>query len=343
MLLIRVRSSHRFNLSAAVFRRSHSFATLSAFGRWLTFQPQLTRLPLKGVAPFLLFIMTATASFATTANWEKTIWQGEAAWISTQDNVRAVVTEARSRLIYLGSSDGAFNLLNAPTPLPDAGQNQGGHRFWLGPQCRWKWPPLKEWEFTPARLVCGRDGMLVLSQPQTNLAYPALTREYAWEGKRLRCTVRWQDNGQAYFGLHIVAINTPVAITVRLEKTKDAPAGLVAARMVDPEPPLHLPHPSITLDGDNATVRSDIKKVKLGFVSQPLTVNRQHGWKLSVMPGPCSTPTSDAPDHGYLSQIWVGDKTNDLAELEQLTPSLKGDASGTCTSTIYIEAIPPAR
>jgi hypothetical protein len=41
--------------------------------------------------------------------------------------------------------------------------------------------------------------------------------------------------------------------------------------------------------------------------------------------------------------VWVGDKTNDIAELEQLTPQLKGDASGNCSSTIYIVATPPAR
>lgn len=62
-----------------------------------------------------------------------------------------------------------------------------------------------------------------------------------------------------------------------------------------------------------------------------------------MLPGPSSVATRTCPDQGYLSQVWVGDKTHDLAELEQLTPQLKGDASGNCSSTIYIEATAPTR
>jgi hypothetical protein len=292
--------------------------------------------------------MTATASLATTATWEKTVWQGESAWASSQNNVRAVVTEARSRLIYLGATDGSFNLLNAPWPqvLPNKDNpwpNQGGHRFWLGPQHRWVWPPPTEWEYAAVLNASTEAGVLSLHHAHLNKDYPALTREYAWEGNRLRCTVRWKDDGKAYFGLHVVAVNTPFAITARLEKTKDVPEGLLNARMVDPAPPISLPHPSITIDGDHATIRSEIKGAKIGFITQPLTIDRPHGWKLSVQPGPATVATSDVPDQGYLSQIWVGDKTHDLAELEQLTPTLKGDASGSCSSTITIEATPPAR
>jgi hypothetical protein len=112
--------------------------------------------------------------------------------------------------------------------------------------------------------------------------------------------------------------------------------------MVAPEGPIQLPHPSIESDDTHATVHSGIKTVKLGFIPQPLTIERSHGWKLSVQPGPHTADIPAAPDHGYLSQIWVGDKSQNLAELEQLTPYLKGDASGRCSSTIYIEATPPA-
>jgi len=290
--------------------------------------------------------MTATASLATTANWEKSEWQGESAWISINEGVRAVITEARSRLIYLGAADGSFNLLNAPWPqvLPDKNNpwpNQGGHRFWLGPQSRWVWPPPPEWEYAAVEAVSARAGVLTLHHAHVNQDYPAITREYVWEGNRLRCTARWKDDGHAYFGIHVVAVNTPFVITARLEKTKEIPAGLVVARMVDPEPPIQLPHPSILIENDKATVRGQIKSVKLGFVAQPLVIDRPHGWKLSVAPGPSTVATNDAPDHGYLSQVWVGDKIHDLAELEQLTPQLKGDASGQCSSTIYIEATPP--
>ena len=307
----------------------------------------LVRLRLKRIVLSVFAFMTSALAFGSTTTWEKTTWQGEPAWSSSQNNVRAVITEARSRLIYLGAINGSFNLINAPLPLLRPSQdnpwpNQGGHRFWLGPQSRWVWPPPTEWEYAAVQSATANAGVLTLHHAHVNKDYPALTREYAWEGNRLRCTVRWQDDGRAYFGIHVVAVNTPFAITARLEKSPKVPAGLVVAQMKDPEPPISLPHPSITLDGDHATVRGEIKSIKLGFPPQPLTIDRSQGWTLSVAPGPSTIGTSDAPDQGYLSQIWVGDKTHNLAELEQLTPTLKGDATGHCSSTIYIEATPPA-
>jgi len=300
----------------------------------------------RSVAPILALVGATCAAYAAPS-WEKTVWQGESAWASEQGNVRAVISEARSRLIYLGTVDGSFNLLNAPSPQVHPSQdnpspNQGGHRFWLGPQNHWIWPPPAEWEYSAVHEATAKDSVLTLHQVQLNPEYPALTREYAWEGNRLRCTARWQDNGHAYFGIHVVAVDTPFAVTANLEKSKAVPAGLVVAQMVAPEGPIQLPHPSIESDDTHATVHSGIKTVKLGFIPQPLTIERSHGWKLSVQPGPHTADTPASPDHGYLSQIWVGDKSQNLAELEQLTPYLKGDASGRCSSTIYIEATPPS-
>jgi hypothetical protein len=108
--------------------------------------------------------------------------------------------------------------------------------------------------------------------------------------------------------------------------------------MVDPEPAIQLPHPSISLIGGHATVRGGIRQVKLGFVPQTLAVERADGWSLSIHPGPFRGTGGASPDHGYLSQVWVGDGSANFAEVEQLTPHLHGDASGTCSSTIFIEA-----
>jgi hypothetical protein len=290
--------------------------------------------------------MTAHVTLAAIATWEKTLWKDENAWVSAQGEVQAIVTEARARLIYLGAADGSCNLLNAPAsqvhPSKDnPWPNLGGHRFWLGPQTRWIWPPPAEWEYSGTKDAKTKDGVLTLRHAHINPEYPAIAREYAWEGNRLRCTAYWQDDGQPYFGIHVVAVNTPVETVVRLEKAAFAPAGLVVAQIKDPEGPIRLPHPSITLRDQFATVRSGIKTVKLGFAPQPLTILRPLGWTLSVQPGPWASATNVSPDHGYLSQIWAGDKTHDFNELEQLTPYLKGDASGRCTSTIYLEAIPP--
>lgn len=292
--------------------------------------------------------MTATASLAKAAVWEKNNWHGESAWISVQDEVCAVVTEARSRLIYFGSADGSRNLLNAPLPLPkidkaNPSPNEGGHRFWLGPQYRWVWPPLVDWEHSPAAQATVMAGVLVLRQPHTDPQYPELVREYTWEGQALRCTVRWKDDGRAYFGLHVLAVDTPFKLRAHLQRTPSAPDGLVAARMVDPAPTLQLPHPSLSVEGDYVVIRSGIKRVKVGFPLQALTIERPGGWTLSVLPGPCSVATPESPDQGYLSQVWVGDSADTIAEIEQLTPCLKGDSSGYCSSSIFVEAHPPGK
>jgi hypothetical protein len=182
-------------------------------------------------------------------------------------------------------------------------------------------------------------GVLIVKHTRIDPAYPALSREYAWEGNRLRCTVRWADEGRPYFGMHVVAVDAPFAITARLEPCDAAPAGLVLARMVDPAPGIELPHAVVSVDEGFATVRAGICEVKLGFTPQPLTIGRPEGWSLTMNPGPCGGTCLEMPDHGYLSQVWVGDDSSDFAEIEQLTPLLHGDASGSCFSTIFIEAL----
>ncbi len=291
--------------------------------------------------------MTTLENQTALSTWEKSVWNDEPAWKSIHQGVCAIISESRSRLVYLGAIDGYTNLLNAPLPLvmPDRknpAPNLGGHRFWLGRQHQWVWPPPADWEHSAAESIVVRGGVLVLTHPNTLKAHPAITREYSWEGRRLRCTARWRDDGKPRFGLHVVAVDAPATITARIRKTHAAPEGLVAARMVDPEGPIQLPHPSISIDGECATVRTGIKVAKLGFPSQPLVTGRAGGWRLCVAPGTSTVATSEAPDHGYLSQLWVGDASHDIAELEQITPVLKGDASGCCSSTIYIEALPPS-
>jgi hypothetical protein len=287
------------------------------------------------------------ASFCAEPAWVKVTWRGDAGWTATQGAVRAVVIEERSRLIYLGSLDGEHNLLNATYPQEKAtaaapSPNQGGHRFWLGPQRRWKWPPPKEWEYSPAAQASAAGSVLTLVHAHADPDYPALVREYAWEGKRLRCTARWRDDGRPYFGIHVVPVDVPFVVQARLVKWDEVPEGVVAAQLVDPGPALVLPDPSLSVQGDLATVTSGIKTVKLGFAPQALTIARPNGWTLSVQPGPYEGVALGSPDHGYLSQVWVGSAKFQLAELEQLSPYLRGDANGRCAATIYIEATAPS-
>lgn len=299
------------------------------------------------ITPLLsFFMMSVSSSLAATNHWEKTVWRGEPAWSSRCGAVCAVVSETRSRLLYLGASDGSLNVINAPYPrvLPNAEQrwpNQGGHRFWLGPQKNWIWPPLTDWEYASAAEVTVKDGVLVLRQPHNDKNYPPITREYTWEEGRLRCTARWQDQGRAYYGMHVIPVDLPFVVSGKLVKTPELPQGMVEVKLEGANRDGFLPHPAIEVTGETATLRGGQKVVKIGFSPQTLTIDRRDGWKLSVSPGPCQGKPSGIPDYGYLSQVWVGSTEHDIAELEQLTPYLRGDEHGECGSTIYIEAVPP--
>jgi hypothetical protein len=277
--------------------------------------------------------------------WQSTRWRGEAAWASTCGAVRAIVTEARQRLIYLGAADGTQNLLNAPlphTPAEDPWANQGGHRFWLGPQKKWAWPPVADWEYSAAQTVQLEHDCLVLQQPRRNPAYPALTREYAWVDHQLRCTARWTDPQGDFFGMHVVAVDVPLAGSAQLVRGREVPLGLVHVQIDHTATEGFLPHPAIALVRDRAIVRSGEKLLKVGFFNQPLTVDRAASWRLSILPGPHAGTVGPLPDHGYLSQIWVGGPEYDFAELEQLTPYLRSDGSTPCASTIFLAALPPS-
>lgn len=300
--------------------------------------------PAKTLALTLLcaVLMIPTALASSTA-WEKCSWNGETAWSSSCDKTLAVVTLDRSRLIYLGALDGSLNLLSAPIPAaaPKSASdspNWGGHRFWLGPQKRWVWPPLPEWEHLAAESVQVQGGILRVQHKRLNPEYPAILREYAWENGKLRCTARWKDDGRPYFGMHVVAVNTPFVITTRRVAWSEVPEGVVDVQMDAPRNTGVKGHPAIKFGEGSATITAGIQMLKSGYVPQALTTERPLGWKISVEPGPNEGIAITSPDFGYLSQIWVGASHVDLAELEQLTPYLIGGRDGWCSSTIYIQA-----
>ncbi|MFA5263835.1 MAG: hypothetical protein WC378_08400 [Opitutaceae bacterium] len=293
-------------------------------------------------------LCAGSASTGTSA-WNKTTFLNEAAWSSRQGEIMAIVSEVRCRLLYLGAADGSLNLLSAPSPRPIPttsipAPNWGGHRFWLGPQKRWVWPPISDWEFAPASSVRAKGAVLIMEHLCTDKNYPALTREYAWEGTRIRCTVRWKDDGRAYYGMHVIAIDVPAEIPVLLKRTEDRPLGLVFVEMNGCKTEGFLPHPAFRDAGGKGTlVSGSPKSFKCGLAPQPLRVARAGGWTLTAHPGPTEGATIGSSDAGYLSQIWVGDSHATFAELEQISPILLGDDSGKCSSTCYIEATAPGK
>ena len=311
------------------------------------FLPRLFRSWLFAAAVALMGLPAAPAE-SVTDSWSRVDWHGEAAWAAERGGVRAVVSAARTRLIYLGAADGSLNLLSAPVPAAspanrDDSPNWGGHRFWLGPQKRWVWPAPVEWEHAAAAQVEVRGAVLVVRHQRIETGYPELVREYAWAGTQLRCTVRWRDDGRPYFGMHVVAVNLPFAITARRVVWSEVPEGIVDVQMMGPVVKGMLAHPAIKTRDDQVTLRAGIKMAKVGFVPQRLEVGCAGGWRLAVSPGPTEGVALEAPDKGYLSQVWVGGPSDPLAELEQLTPYLIGGADGMCASTIFIEATAPAK
>jgi hypothetical protein len=301
------------------------------------------------LAALLLVIMSspsALSSSGAASSWESTRWQDEPAWTAVSGELRATVSERRARLIYLGPFDGSHNLLHAPDLGPDAGPEAdfGGHRFWLGPQRRWIWPPPADWEHAAATRATteAAGAVLILLHPQTDPAYPALTREYAWEGERLRCTVRWSagEADPTWFALHVVAVATPFAIELDLAPSPAAPHGLVRAETVEPAEPFAPPHPAVTLTNGRATLTAGLSSGKFGFTPQPLVLPRPGGWTLTVSPALNQGLAGEAPDAGHLTQVWVG-QTQPFAELEQLSPYLSpAEGTAACASTIWIEAAP---
>ena len=288
----------------------------------------------------LLFVCMQPIAAGQTG-WSRTEWNTEPAWVSESGPFKAVVSESRSRLIYLGPATGDANLLSAPSPLPaptakESAPNWGGHRFWLGPQSRWKWPPVRDWEFAAIAEAKAADGVLTLLHPRTDAAYPQLQREYAWEGGRLRCTVGWKGGGEPSYGMHVIAVDAPTTLSGRLHAWDRVPHGVVGINGDTPNTTDPLPHPAITVRDGVAYARTGAGTAKLGFYPQALE-NRRGEWTLVMHPGPTSGTPLESPDHGYLSQIWVGPAAYSFCELEQLTPFMLPAADGWCSSTVYLE------
>jgi len=292
---------------------------------------------------FLTFALSPAVAIAQP--WQKTTWNDEPAWLSKNGAQEAIVSEARSRVIYLGPASGDHNLLSAPVPksVPTGtvvAPNWGGHRFWLGPQSRWGWPPIADWEFSAAQnAVNNSSNELVLTEVHHDARYPAIERIYAWEGDRLRCTARWRAGDKPYYGMHVVAIDVPAEIEPSLAPWEHVPLGLVGVRGDNPNAINPLPHPAVVVKDGHADIKSGIAVGKFGFYPQALSVKRGD-WTLLVHNGPVEGTPIESPDFGYLTQLWVGDARSTFCELEQITPFLLPDAQGWCGSTIYLQATP---
>jgi hypothetical protein len=215
--------------------------------------------------------------------------------------------------------------------------NWGGHRFWLGPQSRWIWPPVKEWEFSAAEAVTSEGPVLRVKHARLNPAYPRVEREYSWSEDRLKCAVRWSGGEKPFYGMHVIAIDNPAEITARPYTWDHVPHGVVGVHGDTPNTQTPLPNAAVEVAGDRLRIRNGITTAKLGFPPQVLQVTRGD-WTLSVAPGEIQGTPIESPDFGYLSQVWVGPKQYTYSELEQLTPFMLPADDGWCGSTLYLQA-----
>lgn len=110
---------------------------------------------------FLVLLLGGLLASLRGADWTPTTWNGEAAWASSAQGWRAVVSVPRARLMHFGPDGSEVNLLLAP-PTRANPNRLGGHRLWLGPQTEWPgfWPPPAAWEYHEAGTIGAASGVL---------------------------------------------------------------------------------------------------------------------------------------------------------------------------------------
>lgn len=246
--------------------------------------------------------------------WRRTVWQGERAWASESVGWRAIVSENRARLVFLGSDE---NLLATPQGpiLPGHPPPLGGHVLWLGPQTLWQWPPIEDWaclEFEA--VVSGGGARLTLQHPWRDRRFGALTRSYHWDGAELVCSAFWAGEMPVH-AVHIVQVPRDVVIL--------APPGSGFVRgyarfkgeSLDPEPPID---DGIAMVGGSLQFR--YTGVSAKFALPPKTLRVERGTSaLELRPCRQHAAWQQLPDFGLVTQIWRGSDELPFMEIEQLS------------------------
>ena len=287
----------------------------------------------------LNLIRPPVTSQTSTSDWHQTIWNDEKAWESTSSGWTAIVSEERSRLVSLAEADHGENLLYVSSK--DA-MSWGGHLCWLGPQSQWKdnWPPAMDWERSSATAVRASRTLLTVTHPHTDLKYPGLTRSYQWRKGVLHCNLSWQ--GGYHHAIHIVQVPRWSIIHLHRAITKDFPLGYGMPKFSGPIETLA----DVAIHGEVGRVDGDRMTLWHANLSEKIAVEPQEliaeigDHQLKIRRGAESGCTEAAPDHGLLTQVFVGDWQNPFIELEQLSPYANNN-SAECE--ILIEPLRPVR
>lgn len=297
--------------------------------------------------PFALILLAAGSVSLQADTWHPLTWRGERAWLSRSGPWAAVVSEARARLVFFGEWEGEKNLLYATFPAGRA-PSLGGHRFWLGPQNDWKalWPPPPDWEASPGWVrVSGN--LLTLTLPHTDRDYPALTRSYRWEEKRLVCRGSWTSGGNKnYQAIQTFHLPKNAMVRARVSPGPSLPRGFAILKQREKLTLVsdfsRLPGKLREKDGW-ITVRRDGGEWKMAFPPQAL-VSQIGDSELILSRGRSTGRVVSEPDLGLLTQIYLGaDKDRcPFVEIEQLSPVLEPRGNEPAAFEVSLEARKPS-
>ncbi|MFA6286392.1 MAG: hypothetical protein WC661_03340 [Opitutaceae bacterium] len=274
----------------------------------------------------LLIGCTAPVKIETPA-WQSTRWNDETAWVADSGEWRAIVSVDRARLIYLGPKTGDTNLLYAP-PLPqEYFRPRGGHIFWLGPQAEWTgqwgtWPPPAEWEQQAAASARPEGHSLHLTLPRPDKNRPQLKRSYRWENDALLCEVSWSGGTGDYQAIQILQL--PLRATVEARRLSENAPGFVRFDTKGKQgfEPKVLGEETTLLSVETVRLTASSTPSKFGFRHHTLDAHID-GYGLELARGELRGVTLDAPDRGFETQVFLGNKPYPFVEIEQLTPRLK--------------------
>ena len=258
--------------------------------------------------------------------WQKSKWGDEEVWQSWHNEWIGIVSENRARLVYFGRGNPDANMLYSNPDRALAGNSMdppswGGHRFWLGPQSAWKpvWPPPEDWEFSAAAKMTVSGETLEVQMARANLDLPQIYRRYHWKDGGLVCEAAWENSGEPWCAVHVLAVPPAAQVRVALQRLPELPNGFGVFQIPSVSKVFSLPVAGLTIDGNAAHIRYGESTRKIGLLASCLTY-QLHGATLTFSAENLDfSAEASLPDEGLVTQVYVGDGANPFIELEQLS------------------------
>jgi len=297
-----------------------------------------------GVLLLCTLLQGCASPSAPVSRWTRSTWNEEPAWVSDSGEWRAIVSEHRARLIYLGPKDGTTNLLFAPV-APKEFRPRGGHLFWLGPQSEWNgrwgaWPPPEEWEQQPARLAEVEDDSLRLTLPRPDKTRPQLIRAYRWTDGVLHCRVAWSGGVGDHQAIQILQLPSHAIVEAQLSPKTSPRFVRFDTKGKQESIPEVLGEGAMLLSGGLLRLQSRGEPDKYGFPPGTLHA-RIGGHDLALGRGTVEGIALKSPDRGFDTQVYLGGETWPFIELEHLTPRLRNRGETENALTMWIKPTRP--